>query len=505
MKALTPLILLAVCTVTAAAKPTGNELMLLRMTLRQEVTADVQAAAQSADAVEQARTAPLEAILAGVPDRNALYVTMTDPANDTAQRFNAARALAYLGDARSIPVLTSTLQGQSRLAAGGTEKSKAALCLLYLGYDFAPDFAFSKIPTPLYAELDALIKAPSPPLSTSSVYTSEQLQATLKLYLATAYLVNVWGPLAVLEVEQESLASLLRSAAEGSGAYTLRIPFGMQAYEWEDFKAQIRKTDLIYHFRSEDAAWAAHDGCEGYALFRGGQVVATLLTATNRPAPSGLLAFQDFNQRLGLAWEILNPDPAHWSLAKVPGTLTITTQDGSFTRERQDYRNVFLIANPAAPGQDFQVTTCLMSFAPTGLWNQAGLLLWDTADHHLKFDCEYGEGPPIGLADQRMFTLGHEVGGVAYHAWFRAPQNAAKIWLRVVKRGGYCELYTSTDGQSFTAATALVPWWGPADNREYWGNGPIPYIGVYADNGTARGAPSVDASFDYFEVKALSQ
>lgn len=265
----------------------------------------------------------------------------------------------------------------------------------------------------------------------------------------------------------------------------------------------MRTTDLIYPFLSDDAAWSAHEGSEGYVLIRDGHVVTAIITATSKAAGTDLLAFHDFDQRLGLEWNILNPDPSRWSLSKVPGTLTITTQDGAFTRERRDFRNLFLLDNPAAPGQDFQITTCLLSFKPIGLWNQAGLILWDNEDHHLKFVYEYGEGPPIGLADQRMFTLGHETGGVAYHAWFRASQNPAKLWLRIVKRGGYCELYTSTTGQSFTPAAALVPYWGPMDHFEYWGDRPIPYVGVFAANGTAFGAPSVDASFDFFEVKAL--
>ena len=103
--------------------------------------------------------------------------------------------------------------------------------------------------------------------------------------------------------------------------------------------------------------------------------------------------FDDFDGQFGLNWDVLGADLSHWSLSKVTGAPTITTQTGPFTRGRTDYKNVFLIDCPAEKSQDFQVTTCLKSFKPVGLWNQAGVILWNDADNHLKFVYEYGEGP----------------------------------------------------------------------------------------------------------------
>lgn len=231
MRILISLIILAAsATTTTTAKLTGNELVLLRMTLRLEMTADVQAAAQSATATEIARTAPLEAVLSGVPDLNGLYATMMSPASDTFTRFNAARALAYVGDARSEEPLAATLRGQSRSVSGATDRSKAALCLLYLGYDLPQDFAFSKLSPSLYPELDTLVHQARPPLSPSSIYGSEQLKEAIRLFLATTYPVTIWGPLSALEAEQESLAAILRGVAQDDRTEALRIPFGVQAY-----------------------------------------------------------------------------------------------------------------------------------------------------------------------------------------------------------------------------------------------------------------------------------
>jgi hypothetical protein len=49
--------------------------MLLRMTLRQEMTAQVQAAADSGDASTGKRVAPLETALLGIPRVQDLYAT----------------------------------------------------------------------------------------------------------------------------------------------------------------------------------------------------------------------------------------------------------------------------------------------------------------------------------------------------------------------------------------------------------------------------------------------
>ena len=42
-----------------------------------------------------------------------------------------------------------------------------------------------------------------------------------------------------------------------------------------------------------------------------------------------------------------------------------------------------------------------------------------------------------------------------------------------------------------------------ADNTVPCLDEPLQYIGIFADNGTAFGAPEVDASFDFFEFTVL--
>jgi endoglucanase len=214
-----------------------------------------------------------------------------------------------------------------------------------------------------------------------------------------------------------------------------------------------------------------------------------------------VLALDSFDGRLGLPWDIVNPLASHWSLTKNPGTLTITTRTGSFSRNRRDYQNLFLLDHPAAPGQDFQVTTCLVSFHPADLWNQAGLVLWNDEDNYLSLVYEWGEGPPeLRLENQRMFTVAGEVQGTPAFAWYYADQNLEKVWLRVTRRSDWLELSSSKDGETFVPLNPMRPGNGPIVPCS---NGVVRRVGLFAGNGTARDAEPVDASFDFFEVKTL--
>ncbi|MBN1507042.1 MAG: hypothetical protein JW955_09360 [Sedimentisphaerales bacterium] len=502
MKAVLCLIVLGVTAAASAATLTGNELILLRMILRQGMAEEV-AAADPNNPSAVHTVDPLQMALLDMPQVQELRPIVNDPAQALPLKLNAARALAYFGDPGGTQFLSGTVEGLSRSFSRTPARSHAGLALLYLGYDLPPDFAFSKLSPTLYPELDAFLAKPSEWPSVGSPYRLEELQAAIRLHFGSSDPVQVRGPLSVVTIEQESLATVLREASEHPDHYLLRVPFGNRAHEWEEFKDEVRTTDDLYHFILGNPASEAQPGTEGYASIREGQVVAVILTKSPRLTEADVLAFDDFAGRLDLDWNILNSDPSHWSLSRVPGALTITTQDGTFVRARRDYRNVFLVNCPAAPGQDFQVTTCLLSFAPAAMWNQAGLLLWNDDNQYLKFNYEFCNDPLGSPFALRIHTLAVEGGGSPVYTWYAAEQNPQRLWLRIVKRGEYCDLFTSTDGQSFAPPTVLATDGGPADNRVYCGNGAVQYTGLYAENGSADGATPVDASFDFFEVRAL--
>jgi len=502
MRAILCLMVLSGAATASAAALTGNDMVLLRMILRQEMAEEV-AAVDPNDTAAMQRVEPLQLALLDMPRVHDLYAVVSDTTRSILTRLNAARALAYFGDAKGAELLSLILRGELRSLYKSPERSRAGLALLYLGHDFPATVRFSKLSPPLYPELDAFLEEPAESPSLESPYTLEQLQAAIALYLGSGDPMMVRGPLSVLTVEQESLALVLREAAEHPDMHLVRVPFGNQAYEWEEFKDQILADDLLYHFLFLSSDPALGECIEGYAAIRGGQVVGSILVSGNRPAEGDPLLFDDFTGRLGLGWDILNSDPSHWSLSKVPGALTITTQNGTFVRTRRDYRNVFLTCCPAAPGQDFQMTTCLLSFAPFAMWNQAGLLLWNSDDHYLKFNYEFCNDPMGSPYALRIHTLALELDGSPAYTWYATKQNPEKLWLRIIKRGSFCELFTSTDGQSFAPPMVLATDGGPAGNRVYWGDAPVSYVGLYAENGSAMDVPAVDASFDFFEVRAI--
>jgi len=216
--------------------------------------------------------------------------------------------------------------------------------------------------------------------------------------------------------------------------------------------------------------------------------------------------FEDFNGEFKLNWSILRPDPSHWSLEKVPGSLTITTQRGSFEFSyNNDYKNVFLIDFPAEQSDDFQITTCITNFKPSQVWNQAGLVLWNDENNYLKFVYEYGERPPPNNAHKLLFTAAREISGRPNYAWFNADQTPKDMWLRIIKHGNMYELYNSTDGETFNPMQVILPARMSINNTVPCLSVPIKSIGIFTSNFTSRTAPEVDASFEFFEFKLSSE
>ena len=128
--------------------------------------------------------------------------------------------------------------------------------------------------------------------------------------------------------------------------------------------------------------------------------------------------FDDFDGRLTLDWQLLRPAPTHFSLAKHPGNLTISTQRGTI---------------------------------------------------HLKRNLPKAKP-----------SVEHDM--------------SKKIWLRLTLRKDEYDYASSTDGEDWTVHGALP-----------WGDGPPKRIGLLAKNGGVRAADSVDACFEFFEIRSLTQ
>jgi len=222
-------------------------------------------------------------------------------------------------------------------------------------------------------------------------------------------------------------------------------------------------------------------------------------TVAARPGEGKVLAYDGFDGKLSLGWDILKPDPSHFSLSRHQGTLTITTQEGAFSALKADYENLFLIDRPAPLWEDFQLTTCMSSFKPIAHWNQAGLICYNDDDDYLKFVYQWTTMPA-----GRVFTVGIETEGSFSFIHFLPRQEAERVWLRVTKRGCRYTFSTSFDGRTF------LPTGCPEHDRTglfqggvVWGNGRVKQVGLFAKNGPDTRAPEIDASFDFFEVRSV--
>jgi len=231
------------------------------------------------------------------------------------------------------------------------------------------------------------------------------------------------------------------------------------------------------------------------------KVETTEMAPLPSPREEGdVLAFDDFDGFLSLDWEILHPAPTHYSLTKKPGTLTITARDGRFARPVTNHENFFLIDCPKPPHTDFQITTCISGFKPDARWHQAGLILWNDEGDYLKWNCQWTD------EEQPGFTLLAAMDGFRVCQWvFATPQDLERFWLGLTKRGNRYEFFTSFDGKSFVHCTDPISGHGrPLANGQLpWGDGEVRMAGVYVSAGTGTGAPETDASFEFFEVKAL--
>ena len=265
----------------APEKLTGETLALLRVIIRQDMASDRNAAKAIRSDLAKDRVLPLARTSGDPNDRKQLRAIMADEACDPYKRFNAARVSAYLGDSQSADILSKVLQGKLVKSDSGREQNQAALCLLYLDYHFPEDFAFSRLPSPLYPELDALIDRPLRRIGPNPPYTREEVQAIVVKYIGLRFSVTVRGPLSIAEVEQESLLETLHDVVRHRLKDIPRVPFAYSNTEWKNLKNQLQKDDLIYYFTSDKTSWAALYGRAGYVAIRKGEVVAGIITKMN--------------------------------------------------------------------------------------------------------------------------------------------------------------------------------------------------------------------------------
>ena len=202
----------------------------------------------------------------------------------------------------------------------------------------------------------------------------------------------------------------------------------------------------------------------------------------------------DFDEELALKWEPIRPDPTHVSLDKHAGKLTIVTQSGTIYANQANMsaqvKNLYMIPNPAAGGGDFVIATRVVSFAPKTSWQQAGLMVYDDDDNYLKCDLEFNGNAPSGIISAFVRETKHKPDFIVV----TPKEEGNTFWLRVTKRGKLYEYAYSADGESYTVV-----------GEKRWGDGSPKSVGLFAKNGLTPVAGEIDAEFDFFEARSLTE
>lgn len=214
----------------------------------------------------------------------------------------------------------------------------------------------------------------------------------------------------------------------------------------------------------------------------------TKLPASSSPRKYIPLVKEDFNERLALDWEVLHRDESHYSLEKVPGALTITTQRGGLQGPHQiDYENLFLIDAPDEGDEPYEMTVCFSWFQPGLADYLAGLVLYQDDNNYMRATFQRCQANPFFIVDS-------ETGGrFNYRVVSSVRGTFDRVWLRLTRDGDRYELETSTDGKTFTTQ-------GAAD----WGV-EVRKVGLLAMSNSSAELQEFDVAFDSFEIVSLRE
>lgn len=199
------------------------------------------------------------------------------------------------------------------------------------------------------------------------------------------------------------------------------------------------------------------------------------------------VSIDEFDGASKLNWRILKSVPSRTWFDKQPGTLTIKTHGGDFYEQLDDYKNVYLISNPAQ-GQDFQLTCCIVGFSPSEPSQQAALLCWIDEDNYIEVAYE------AGAPKRQHIVLASERGGlVSERSENVLPTKHDRLWLRLTRVGNRYAYSSSTDGEKFTLHGSTV-----------WDGEEAAFVGLTAMSPGVPLPQEVEVSFDFFEVATLS-
>lgn len=161
-----------------------------------------------------------------------------------------------------------------------------------------------------------------------------------------------------------------------------------------------------------------------------------------------VLFFEGFNGSFGSEWSIRNNDPNFYSLSA--SGLNLRCNSGDLFQSSNDYKNLFLIDNPAA--NDFVITLKAQWIVPpsNNWWAQITLVAYDDDDNYTRLG-------NVRFKNRMALESLTEEGAVQTDLQYsRKNFGAAPFWLQMRKEGTSYSAWSSVDGQNFTQAHPAV-------------------------------------------------
>jgi hypothetical protein len=165
--------------------------------------------------------------------------------------------------------------------------------------------------------------------------------------------------------------------------------------------------------------------------------------------------FDDFKgSALSSAWTVKSPDSNAYSVAD--SRLKIIPQPGDLFASNNNYKNLFLIANPLGKG-NFRATIKVANFSPTAAC-QLIIIAYDDDDNYVRMaNCVQLWEIVTEVAQNPMIYQDSSY-----------PTGLNPFYLRLVKTGNSYAQYHSLDGVTFQKANETVT----------YGNGAPQYLGL---------------------------
>jgi beta-xylosidase len=141
-------------------------------------------------------------------------------------------------------------------------------------------------------------------------------------------------------------------------------------------------------------------------------------------------------------WFVINEAPGRWSVEE--GALRITTTPGDMWKHRGDFQNLFTQFLPT----ENAVITVRVRFEPQANYEQAFVCLWQDHDNFARLSVAYDEGPKFLAAWEREG---------AFHQTDVPNGFGGEVRLRIVKRGGVCDMLASGGGADWLTVVEGAP------------------------------------------------